>query len=1221
MITGRKTIFWMSGILGGVLILLFAFLLAAPRLINLKSIHDDIEARIHQETGGQGTFEKLDLFLLPRPHAVIRKVHFSFSEGERLAFKTITVYPRLLPLFKGEFLPAHIQFSSPTADMELTSDKEENPSKIPFPVKNGPCEIPKALRAWLEKTGGLTIEIDNGFLNLTTRGRQALELSDINLSAEHEKGVLTFELNSTSNLFKSMKLKGRIEPVSLKTKGTLKISGFKTGQLPNKNQSPETLRLVDGVIGLQANFEGSSFQSLKANVNLSAPSLGLTRNRRSITVKDARIQGNIQVGKASLVASLSDMTLGYPPMKLSGEFKYERETPLASVRLTGQDVSVQPLRSCALGLADDISAVENIFAIIRDGNVPSISVDAKGTSLSDLANLSGYTIKGQMREGKISLTDPNLNLANVNGTALISNGILSGQRLQANLGDTKGREGILTVALENGAAPFQLNILLDANLAEAHTTLKALVTEGAFAEGLNRIRSIEGQATAWLKLDESKEGLLVDVACSSCRLKAFYRSLPLPITVKNGRVHYRQNHIQLRDLTGAYGQSEFLVASGSLDWKGEPQIVINAAKGAVSLEEIYSLIPVMAAPDKWLKDLKSLKGRLSIDSLNMKGPLKSPASWQYQTNLEVENLFLNARFLPGPLSASKARITAGTKGIRFDDAEIQILDSDFTLTGKSAGPVNHPKRFETSLSGTLGSLGIQYLYNTLELPSDFLVRAPLMVRSGRYLWEKENGVAFKGDLLFPEGPSVSLNFSHGPGRLNIRNLVVKEGNTSATFGMLAHQELWDLNFSGKFRKSSLDKIFIKNLFLDGFIEGNISARILPAQSFSTSAEGFLEGKDIPVYGLRVPAKIEGFSLRAEGQQLRADSVRMILNQNRLVMSGYADLSTEDPRFDVDISTENVDLDKILAFLKKFDDAARNRRKKEHWHFPVRGTAHLMWDSLKLGGFTWRPFQGEVTIEPESIRVAVENARLCGIDSPGFLRIKPGGVELDFQLSADKRNLNHCISCLTHERVSAEGTFDLTGKINGKGNWDNLFEKLEGPILFDSANGKVKQDPALARVLTVLNVTDIFKGRLPTLEKDGLPYDLLQMKATLKNGKIHIRKGLMSSPSMNLVFNGDVDLLNEQLNLNMLASPFTLTDRLIKMIPVAGYILGGTLLSVPVEVDGAMKDPKVNILPFKEIGSGVWKMMKRTLETPVKIVEPMFGGQTKTQDKEDESTFW
>ncbi|MBW2709863.1 MAG: AsmA-like C-terminal domain-containing protein, partial [Deltaproteobacteria bacterium] len=318
---------------------------------------------------------------------------------------------------------------------------------------------------------------------------------------------------------------------------------------------------------------------------------------------------------------------------------------------------------------------------------------------------------------------------------------------------------------------------------------------------------------------------------------------------------------------------------------------------------------------------------------------------------------------------------------------------------------------------------------------------------------------------------------------------------------------------------------------------------------------------------------------------------------------------ENPGFDVDISTENVNLDKILALLKKSD--------KDPWRFPVRGTAHLMWDSLKIGGYTWQPFQGKITVDPEGIRVAVENAMLCGIASPGILHVKEDGVEIDFRLKAEKRDLNQCITCLTQKRVSAEGTFDLEGVIKGEGNWDNLFERLEGPIVFASADGRVKQDPTLAQVISVLSITDIFKGKLPTLEKEGFPYDLVQIKANLKNGKIHMQEGLMNSPAMNLVFHGDMDLLNEHIDLTMLASPFTLTDRLIRFIPVVGYILGGTLISVPVKVDGPLKDPKVRILPFSEIGPGVWGILKRTLETPVRLVEPLVGKEEKTKDKENE----
>ena len=1226
MMSGRKAFFWAGSIVGGVLLLLCVLLLAAPLLINLKSVHEKIEARFDQETGGQGTFQKLDLFFLPRPHAVIRGGTLSFPGKESLVFEALTVYPKLLPLIKGEFLPAHIQLTSPRTDIDLSSTKKDKQPPAPLPETVVKFKMPEAFRTWIDKTDGLTIQVEKGLLNLTARGPifknwASFRFSDINISAEHANGSLTLELTCASNLFEKLDLKGQMELASFKTKGTLTLSGFKTGELPDNTQHPETIRVEDGVADLQMNFEGAGFQSLKADVNLSAPSLRLSRGQRRITVKGARIDGNIQVEKGFLVASLSGMTLDYPPMNLSGVFKNKKDTPLVSIHLEGNDVDVPALRSCALDLTGDISPVKDIFAIIRGGNVPSITVNAKGKSLADLGNLNAYTIEGQMQKGKISLTYPSLNLTDVEGNALISNGILSGKRLRANLSKIKGKEGILTVALKEGAAPFHLNIQVDADLAEAHTVLKRLITEGAFAKDLLHIQSIEGQATAQLKLDENKSGLVVDVNGSSCCLKARYQSLPLPVTVKSGRIHYRQNHIRLRELAGAYGQSDFFIESGLLDWQDEPRIEIASAKATVLMEQIYPFISAMEGPGKWLKKLDSVKGRLSIHSLALKGPLKTPAAWQYQTDLEIENLFLNAAFLPGPLKAPQARLNVSTGGIRINNAEINILDADFNMTGKLAGPVTDIRRLETTLSGTLGSQGMQYLYKTLELPEDFLLRAPLTVQSGRALWEKGTGVSFGGDLLFPDGPSVSMDVSYGPGKLNIRKLMVKDDTARASFAMLAHEELVDLNFSGKLQKSTLDGIIEKNHVLDGWIEGNISARVLPMLSFSTSAEGSLTGKDISVYGVALPARIENFSLHAEGQRLRVDSARMTLYDNRLVMSGTADLSTEDPRFDVDISTEHVDLDKILAFLKKSEGATAKNDDKDPWLFPVRGTAHLMWDSLKIGGYTWQPFQGEITVDPEGIRVAVENSRLCGISSPGVLHVKKDGIGLNFQLKAEKCDLNQCISCLTNKRVSAEGTFDLQGKIKGEGNWDNLFERLEGPIVFASADGQVKQDPTLAQVISVLSVTDIFKGKLPTLEKDGLPYDLIQIKGNLKNGKIHMQQGLMNSPDMNLVFHGDVDLLNEQLDLTMLASPFTLTDRLIKFIPVVGYILGGTLISVPVKVDGPLKDPKVRIYPASEIGSGVWGILKRTLETPVKIVEPLVGEEEKTKDKEDESIFW
>lgn len=1218
---GKKFFYWIGGIAGFALLILCALLLTAPLLINLDSIHRDIETRFNRETGGQCAFRKMEVSFLFRPHAVIHEGNFSFPGLKSLTFKSVSVYPKLLPLFRGEFRPAHIQFISPRINIDLMSAGSDKPSPTPSPMTTIQFEIPQGLRTWFGKTDGLTIRVEEGLLNLTARENQLFRFSNIDFSVEHTKGVLTLQINCTSNLFQKLDLKGRMEPASSKTTGTLTISGFKTGELPNKMQNPETLRLVDGVIDIETTFEGVGFNNLKAHINLSAPSLALSRSQRKITVKGARIKGNMQFKNAYLLASLSDMTLDYPPMHLSGVFKNEKDTPMVSLHLEGKEVDVSEVRSCALGLAGDIPAVQDIFDIVKGGTLPSISVDTNGKSLADLSNLNAYTIKGIMREGRISLPDPKLDLRDVAGSALISNGTLIGQRLHAKLNKTNGTGGILNVSLNDRGASFNLDIQVDADLQEAHGVLKRIVPKGTFAQQLESIQSVDGQATARLKLDKTEEVLGVDVDCSSCRLKAVYQSLPLPVTIARGKIHYSRHHVQLNDVAGTLGGSRFFVSSGGLNWEDEPRIEIAASRATVLLEELQPFISDMGTLERWLKNPESLRGRFAVHSLNLKGPLKNPAAWHYRADLEMEKVFLNTTFLPGPLKVPKARMQVTPEAIRLGAAEIDILDSHFNMTGTVAGPLKGINHCKTDLSGTFGAQSIDYLYDTLKLPDDFRLQTPLRVQWGHIIWTKDNGVSLKGKLLFPKGPSVSVDVSQGPGKFNIRKLALEDDAARASFSMLAHEELVDVSFSGKIEKSTLDGMFLKNPFLGGWIEGDISARILPMQSYSTSAEGFLRGNDIPIYGIPLPAKIVDFSLHAEGQQLLFDSVRMLLNQNRLFMSGSADLATEDPRFDVDITTDNVDLDSILELLKKSNGKSANEDGKKPWHFPIRGTAHLMWDSLKVGGFTWHPFQGEISINPESIRITVENAALCGISSPGYLRLKQGNIDLDFRLKAEKAALNQSITCLTQKRIDAEGTFDLEAKITAEGKWDDLPAKLEGPILFSATDGRIKHGPALARVLSVLNLTDIFKGKLPSLENEGLPYDLVQMSGKLKNGKIQMQKGLMNSSALNLVFNGDVDLLNERLDIKMLASPFTLTDRLIKLIPIAGYILGGTLISVPVRIDGPLKDPKVKILPFSEIGSGVWGMLKRTLETPVRIVEPMMGEGDKTKNKEDESFFW
>jgi hypothetical protein len=82
------------------------------------------------------------------------------------------------------------------------------------------------------------------------------------------------------------------------------------------------------------------------------------------------------------------------------------------------------------------------------------------------------------------------------------------------------------------------------------------------------------------------------------------------------------------------------------------------------------------------------------------------------------------------------------------------------------------------------------------------------------------------------------------------------------------------------------------------------------------------------------------------------------------------------------------------------------------------------------------------------------------------------------------------------------------------------------------------------------------------------------------------------------------------------APFTSIDKVVSKIPVVNYILQGTLVSVPVTVSGRINNPDVKLMPASAVGDGVLGILKRTVNAPVKIIEPVLPGEKKrAADKE------
>ena len=68
----------------------------------------------------------------------------------------------------------------------------------------------------------------------------------------------------------------------------------------------------------------------------------------------------------------------------------------------------------------------------------------------------------------------------------------------------------------------------------------------------------------------------------------------------------------------------------------------------------------------------------------------------------------------------------------------------------------------------------------------------------------------------------------------------------------------------------------------------------------------------------------------------------------------------------------------------------------------------------------------------------------------------------------------------------------------------------------------------------------------------------------------------------------------------------MTDRLVRDVPVLGYVIGGTFTSVPVGVSGDIRNPLVVPLGPLAVGSEVLGIFERTLKLPAKLIIPLEG---------------
>ena len=407
-----------------------------------------------------------------------------------------------------------------------------------------------------------------------------------------------------------------------------------------------------------------------------------------------------------------------------------------------------------------------------------------------------------------------------------------------------------------------------------------------------------------------------------------------------------------------------------------------------------------------------------------------------------------------------------------------------------------------------------------------------------------------------------------PGRISVSNAGVSLRNSTMTMDMVLSNYFTDLlemriDFAGTLEPGAMGE-------LSGYIK-------LPEELVFTSP---------------LSVKESSLVLRSGGEKTEDGSLG--------ASGGSAENSGRKLNLSLEIETDN------LEWRDSPNDAPRNQEppRSGEWNSPVLGAVRLKSGNFKFKKLNWDSVDSVITFHDSGVNIDVNGANLCGIYTPGLLRINPPDLRFDFRPAADDGDLAAVIKCLLDKAGIISGAIDLKANISSDGSGQDLYNNLQGGVELNSQGGRVEKYGGLAKFFTFLNFGELFRGQGPEFGKEGFPYDKLTARADVEEGKVLIREAVMDGPSIKVVCEGNVDLVNRKLDLELLVIPVMAVDSVIDKIPLVNFILGKNFVSIPIKVTGDISNPDVTAVSPSNVSFGLLGLIKQTLNIPVTIFKPV-----------------
>ena len=1205
----KKIALGVVGALGLLAVLLLALGALMPLWINMETVKAGILDRASRAAGGTVRYERLELAWFPRPRIVVRRLELAIPHRASGVVESLTLYPSLFPWIRGGSHLAKVRAEAPDLTVEIPRPaKEEKPASL-AEIRERIAGLLSALTA---EAPGVVLEVHRGRVALSLGPRLLCALREIEGRIVFPPKRLEVDLRCASNLWGNLSLNGRLDAADLSGRGTIALVGLDLAPFAESFLPEGWRRRATGRADLGAGFEIERFRTLKAEARGASASLSVRRGNGSAAVSGLRIGGTVEIDEAKTVVSDARMSLESPRLQVSGRLALDRAAPRAALELHGGDLDIAPVRGALLALAGDVAGVRNVLDYVRGGRLTVSALRMEGPTIFGRGAIDRLFLEGRLGAGNIFIPGADLDLRDVGGNVVLSGGILTADHAEARIDDSRARDGSLRMGFTGRGSPFRIDARVDADLAHLPRALLRLTRDKGLEEELSRIEVLQGKASGRLTIGDRIGSLRVAVDATDLRLSARYRRVPFPVEVDGGRLLFDDNGIAVERLSGRMGRSAFSGVAARVRLGDSPAFERLSGNVSVALGEIYPWLASLDGMEAARENVRRLDGFTDLVIDRLDGPIGRPAEWRFDAAGSLRDVVLEAMRLSGPVAVAKGAFRLSMETVSVTSLDARFLDAAVLLSGQVDGYRKPFRMLDVTLSGQVGPEALRWVWDAARMPPELIPRAPVSVSSGHLVLDRDGTFSIAGSYALRDGPALSGEFVKPRDGFDLRHLVVRDEESLATIDLRLKERELDVGFSGHLARATVSRLFQNAKIRHGWIAGDLRAHIPLNRLAGSTAQGRLVAKEIHLPRLMGPLSIEDLSLRATGNRVDVTSSALAWGRTRFSLTGEAIASGDALNVDMDLASDGIAWDDLRATLPV---AGRTQGAPATggtgiarggsgapWPLPVTGVIRLAAGSLTVGQYAWKPVRADIVLRREAIAATIREAGLCGISTTGDVHLGPGGAEVDLRLSSPRRELQPDLSCLRRQRIGMTGTYELAGHVAGRGTGDALVRDLHGDVTFRATKGRVYKLNLLSKILALLNVTQLFLGKVPDLAQDGFAYNSLSIKGSLSDGKLKIGEAVLDGSSMNIVGQGEVDVRTGKLDIVALASPLKTVDTILRRIPVVRYILGGSLVSVAVKAEGDLDDPTVTILPPSAVVKGLLGVVERVLKLPVRIFE-------------------